>query len=190
MAPVYLYGVTRAPAQFPTPAGKGVAGSRVRALEHGALACIVGDVPDESFRARRADLMAHSEVLQEVFESTDVLPLRFGTVFASVDELVTEFLGPNEDALARMLDRLGGMVEVQLKGEYEPEALAREIVAGDRAIQKLQARARSRGDVETKIELGRRFASALEEKRYADGRGVIDALGSLVEEAVAGEPTG
>lgn len=189
MAAVYLYGVVGAPAP-PPPRGRGVGGAAVRVIEEGSLAAVVSDLPDEPLRARRADLMAHSDVLQEVFSATDVLPVRFGTVFPSTDELSAELLRGNETDLTRMMDGLRGAAELQLKGEYEPDVVAREIVAGDRAMQKLQARARARGDVDSKIELGRRFAAGLDRIRYADGQRVVESLGRVADDVAIGEPSG
>jgi hypothetical protein len=190
MAAVYLYGVLRAPASIPPPETRGVGASSVRIFEDRSLATVVGDLPDGEFRARRADLMAHSDVLQEVFSSVDVLPMRFGTVFSLTDELLDAFLRPNETSLIQILDRVRGASEIQLKGEYEPDAIAREIVVDDRAIQKLKARVKSRGDVDSKIELGRRFATALDERRYADGHQVVEALAQLAEDVAVGDPAG
>ena len=187
---VYLYGLVRAPVAIAVPKTPGVDGARVRLLEHGSLAGIVSDLPDAEFRAQRGDLLAHSDVLQEVVETADVLPMRFGTVFLSPDELLTDFVDPNQDDLSRMLDRLGGAIEVQVKGEYEPDLVAEEIFSRDRTIQKLQARARDRGDVDSKIEVGRRFATLLDQSRYADGRAIIDALAPLANDTAVGSAAG
>lgn len=186
--PVYLYGIVRAPASS-TPARKGVAGAPIRVVEERDVAAVVSDLPRLSFEARRDDLMAHSEVLQEVLAEAVVLPMSFGTVFASPAELVSAFLAPNHDALVRMLDRLDGSVEMQVKAEYDEAAVAREI-ASDRTVRKLQARARAKGDVAAKIELGRRFASVLDHKRDADGRAIVESLAPLARDVHVSDAAG
>lgn len=185
---LYVYGVVGGTDIGPLTS-RGVADGEARVLRDGPLGVVVSDVPAGDLVARRADLLAHSEVLQEVVAVTDVLPVRFGTVFTSQRELCAAFLEPNGDALVRMLERVEGCVEIQVKAEYDEDAAAREI-AGDRTIQKLQARARTRGSVESKIELGRRFAQVLEGMRYADGRTIVDSLAPVARDVVAGDGKG
>jgi hypothetical protein len=186
---LYLYGFVRSPARLPLPE-KAVAGAPVRALEDGAIAALVGDLPVTTFEARREDLVAHSDVLQTVVASASVLPAGFGTVFTSEAELLDGFVRPHAEGLERMLDRMEGLVEVQVRAGYDEEVVAREVVASDRAIQRLQSRARSRGDVESKIELGRRFAEVLDRMRYADGKRIVDALAPLAAEVSVGDGAG
>lgn len=197
---LYLYGIVGAGAPLPPRGLRGVGGDAVRVVSDGlgrrasgtehALGALVSDLPDRVYEARREDLVAHSDVLQAVVESTCVLPMGFGTVFESVGELADAFLRPNHDTLARMLDEMRGFVEVQVRADYDPDAVARAIASSDRAVQKLQARARSRGDVESRIELGRRFAAVLDERRYADGRAIVDRLAPVAQAASLGEVTG
>lgn len=188
--PLYLYGLVRAGA-VPSLAGyRGVASAGAYVLEHGALGAVVTPVPALPYDARREDLVAHSDVLQGLAEAGDVLPAGFGTVFSSAEELTHAFLERHHDALVHMLDRVHGAVEMQVRVTYVEEEIAREIASSDRKVQKVQARARSRGDIESKIELGRRFAEALERNRYADGRAVVDALATCARDVSVGEPPG
>lgn len=187
--PLYLYGIVRAEAELPANC-EGVGGAPVRLLEEGALGAIVGDLPSAAYEARRQDLVAHSDVLQGVVASFEVLPMGFGTVFTSEDELTDTFLRPNHDALDRMLDAVEGVVEIQVRAEYEPDEIARDIATSDRSLQKLQARVRSRDDVQTKIELGRRFATVLDQRRYADGRSIVDRLAPVARDASVGDAPG
>lgn len=189
-APLYVYGIVRSDATLRAGAPRGVAGGSVRLLEDGSLAAVVTDLPSSSYEAGRGDLLAHSEVLQHAFASADVLPMAFGTAFVSQGELAETFLRPNHGALVAMLDSVGGMAEVQVRADYEQDAIARDIAESDRSVRKLQARARERGDVETKIELGRRFAAALENKRYADARALVDALSKAARDVSLGEAPG
>ncbi len=186
--PVYVYGIVRAPAASDLPR-TGVAGGAVSVIEERSVGALVGDVPGVSFQAGRADLMAHYDVLQEVLATEAVLPMSFGTVFSSPHELVTRFLQPNHDTLVRMLDDLDGAVELQIKAEYDEAVVAREI-ATDRGVQRLQARIRAGGDVETKIELGRRFAGVLDHKRQADGRAIVESLAPLARDVTVSDPVG
>lgn len=187
--PLYLYGIVSAGVELPADC-QGVGRAPVRLLKEGSLGAIVGDLRTAAYEARREDLVAHSDVLQSVVSSSDVLPMGFGTVFTSADELTRTFLQPNHDALSRMLDTVEGMVEIQVRAEYEPDEIARDIATSDRQLQKLQARVRSRDDVQTKIELGRRFATVLDQRRYADGRSIVDRLAPVARDASVGDAPG
>ena len=187
--PLYLYGIVRAEVELPASC-LGVGRAPVRLLEEGALAAIVGDLPTEAYEARREDLVAHSDVLQTVVATADVLPMGFGTVFSSADELTRTFLQPKHDSLSRMLDAVQVVVEIQVRAEYEPDEIARDIATSDRPLQKLQARVRGRDDVQTKIELGRRFATVLDQRRYADGRTIVDQLAPVARDASLGDAPG
>jgi hypothetical protein len=187
--PLYLYGIVGAGAELPRSL-RGVGDGPVRLLDGAPLGAVVTDLPGLPYDARREDLMAHSDALQTIVTTTTVLPMAFGTVFESPDELSRTFLGPNRDALARMLDAMDGLVEMQVRAEYDAEAIALDIASSDRTIQKLQARARSRGDVESRIELGRRFASVLDARRYADARSIVDRLAASARDASVGDATG
>lgn len=187
--PLYLYGIVRAGAELPRSL-RGVGGGPVRLLDDDPIGAVVTDLPGLPYDARREDLVAHSDVLQTIVTTTTVLPMGFGTVFESPAELSETFLHPNHDALLGMLDAMEGLVEIQVRAEYDADAIALDIASSDRSIQKLQARARSRGDVESRIELGRRFASVLDARRYADARSLVDRLSKTARDASVGDATG
>ena len=189
MRALYLYGIVRAGDELP-PGLRGVAGETVQLLKEGLLGAVVSDLPDVAYEARREDLVAHSDVLQAVVASAGVLPMGFGTVFGSPAELSDTFLRPNEDALVRMLDAMDGLVEIQVRAEYDADLVARDIATSDRSVRKLQARVRSRGDVESKIELGRHFAGVLDRRRYADGSALVDRLGAVARASSVGDTPG
>src|SRR5690242_8397271 len=88
----YVYGVGWASAR--PPSAEGVADAAVGVLEHGELAALISELPSPEIRARRRDLLRHAEVLQRIFERETVIPLGFGTVFDSDDDVVAELLEP------------------------------------------------------------------------------------------------
>lgn len=185
---VYVYGIVAGSAH-PHVRCAGVAGAKPAFHAEGGIAAVVGTVPLD-FTAGRADLMAHSDVLQEIVATHDILPVGFGTLFTSVEELSERFLRPNHDELLRMLERVHGLVEIQVKGEYDEDAAARHVAASDPAIARLQRRAQSRGDVDSMIDLGHRFAQVLDRSRYADTRGIVDGLAQHAQDVSVGDAPG
>jgi hypothetical protein len=184
--PIYLYGISPSSNSSWHRDVTGVAGAPVRLITDGAVAAIVSELPEAEYRAKRRDLMAHSDVLQAAIADGDVLPMRFGTTFEDEAELRSGLLEPNRETLTGMLSRLAGKVEVQVKATYVEASVVAAIVEGDRAI----ARLRSRKDLESQVELGRRFADALDRKRNADGGAIVKRLSGSSSEYELGDAPG
>jgi hypothetical protein len=174
----YVYGVARSDV---TPSLRsGVAGADVRLVRHRRLAALVSDVPPAGVRARRRDLLAHSDVLQSAFAAGAVLPLRFGTVFDDDDSVAHDLLGDRHDALERLLKELDGAAELSVRATYVEEAVLGEIVRDDARVARLRAASRD-------VELGEAVAAALAVKRERDTSGIVAAVEPLVRDVVIEE---
>lgn len=188
--PRYVYGLVRADGPA-LPDVAGVAGGRLDTVEHGPVAAVVSDVPDGDVRARRADLLAHSDVLQALIAERDVVPVRFGSVYTSPAQVQRELLERHGRALRRLLDDLSGLVEVQVKAGYDEAAIAAVLVGSDRKLARMQAGvAGGRNGYGARIELGRRFAELLERRRRADAHALATALEGAAVALRAGDPPG
>jgi hypothetical protein len=174
----YVYGVTRSTAA--PSVGAGVAGGDVRLVRHRGLAALVSDVPSEGVRARRRDLLAHSDVLQSAFAAGTILPLRFGTVFVDDEAVAAELLGERNDALERLLEELDGAAELSVRASYVEEAVLTEIVRGDARLAHLRAASRN-------VELGEAVAAALAAKRERDTAAIVAAVEPFVRDVVIEE---
>lgn len=173
----YVYGVIRSTAAPPADA-TGIAGAHVRALPFEKIAALVSDVP-VPIRAKRRELMSHSNVLNGVVASGTVLPLRFGMTFPDADSVVSEFLTPRHDELNGLLDELEGRVELVVKAFYREEAVLAEIVRDNPRIARLRALTRDRPAAAThadRLELGSAVAAALEARTGADAAAILDEL--------------
>jgi gas vesicle protein GvpL/GvpF len=115
---LYCYGVTWAKVGPPDGA-TGVGGEPVGAVADGELAALTSPVASTNVRAKRRDLLNHSEVLAAALERGTVLPLRFGVVFEDETALVDGFLRPRSDELAALLRRFEGCVELTVRAVYE-----------------------------------------------------------------------
>jgi hypothetical protein len=179
----YVYGITWASAR--PPRGDGVVGGRVGTIGHEQLAAIVSPVPSPSVRARRRDLIRHSEILQDAFERDTVVPLRFGTVFAREADVVADLLEPRHDELVTVLRRLAGTVELTVRAFYDEDAVLGEIVRGDRAVAALRGAAD--GNPALGLQLGEAVAAALAARREVDTDGILAAGGRLARDVVVEE---
>jgi len=188
-APTYVYGVCRAAGAVEARSG-GIGDAPVRTLAHGRLAAVVSTLPSAAVRARRADLMRHADVLARAFEHGTVVPLRFGTVFESEDRVAAELLESRYDALAALLDRLDGLVELRVSAFYAEASVLGEIVNSDRRIARLREATRDRSEAGTRglrLELGEAVARRLDETARADCDRILAKLVPLARDAVVEE---
>lgn len=176
--PTYVYGIA---GHAPKLRRQGVAGARVLEISHGSLTAIASPVASARLQAKRRDVVAHQEVLQDAFATTTVLPLRFGTVFEDDNAVVDDLLAPRHDALLRMLKRLEGFVELGVRAYYVEDAVLQEIVHDDPRV------ARLRGSGAT-VALGEAVARGLDAKRADEARGIERRLARLAESMVIEPP--
>jgi Gas vesicle synthesis protein GvpL/GvpF len=154
-----------------------------RLLGHDKIAALIADIPPDPVPTTRHNLSAHTEVLAEAARQTTVLPMRFGVVFPDERRIVDEFLGPSGEELASLLDRFGGMVETTLRGFFEDEdARLREVVEEEPEIARLREQVRGfpeDASYYSRIRLGELVAAALEKRRVADERFILNRLEPL-----------
>jgi Gas vesicle synthesis protein GvpL/GvpF len=177
---VYVYGVVRG-GEAVEITTEGIEGAgRARLLRHDGMAALVADVSPDPIPTTRGNLNAHTEVLAEGARQTTVLPMRFGVVFPDERRIVDEFLGPSGGELASLLDRFEGMVEATLRGVFEDEdARLREVVEQEPEIARLRDQVREVPEdagYYARIRLGELVASALEARRAAEERRILDRL--------------
>ena len=114
---IELLAITRAPAPPPPP--------RLRTLDAGGLAAVVGPVPgDDELTAQ--SLWRREELLESLMAERDVLPVRFGTRFASEEEAARAVTAQRESLFAA-LDRVRGAVELSVRGPAEARDALRAI---------------------------------------------------------------
>ena len=181
---LYLYGFTFAAAPESLPSS-GVEGNSVRAITHQGIAALVSD-GTENPRPSRANLTAHLSVLEEVVANNTVAPLRFGTVLNDSDELLTHLMIPEHDRLLELLRKVSGKVEVRLTGTYDEQAVLPRVIAADRSLQRLRARAAS--DLVGQIALGEAVSKALDRFKDRDRSAVLRPLVPLAHDHSMGSP--
>jgi hypothetical protein len=175
-APAYVYGVTWADAARSST--EGVLETSVRVLEHGELAALVSELPSADIRARRRDLLRHADVLQQAFERRAILPLGFGTVFASSEDVVAELLEPRYEELVALLQSLDGLVELTLRALYDEAGVLAAVVRDEPRIAAL----RGSSNPADQVALGEAVAHALADRRARDADEIVASLSSLARE--------
>jgi hypothetical protein len=181
----YVYGVVRR-SDANERRRDGVAGTDVVFVHHEDLSALVSPLPGTGeIRARRRDLLRHSDVLQDVLADGPVLPLRFGTVLADAVSVVDELLAPRREELHALLADLEGAVELSVRAFYREEAVLAEIVGKDRRVAGLRERTMS-GDAAHAlyVELGEAVARALDRKRAHEADEILAGTRALARDVV------
>jgi hypothetical protein len=176
---LYVYGVVSAKAQ---PEGTGIGSRPVEVVPEGDVAALVSAVPADEFgeaslRERLEDAAwlertarEHEDTLERALAGAAVIPFRLCTIYESRDGL-REFLSAHGPALADLLRRLDGRVELGVKAYFAAAAAERDEPASGREY--LLRRQREREEAEEagrfKTECARasheRLAAAAEEAR-------------------------
>jgi hypothetical protein len=172
---LYVYGVTWADTAR-DKAGAGIGGADVSSVVSGDLAALTSPVRSTKVRARRRDLLTHSDVLAGALERGTVVPLQFGAVFENADAVVADFLEPRADELRGLLRELEGRVELRVTAFYGEEAILGEILRDNPRIARLREQTRSAPEAATyglRIELGEAVAKELRARTQRDREGIL-----------------
>jgi hypothetical protein len=180
---VYVYGVVNG--SGPEVQGAGVAAAApVRSVPGDGFAAVVSDVPAGWRAANRTDLQAHDRVLNELVGENAVIPMRFGVVMDSDDEVRERLLTRRSDELGALFERLNGRVQMSVKAYYVGEALLQEVL---RRYPQLKRRSET-ASMSERINLGRDVAAAVEEQRALDQDLLLAPLSEPVDDVRVDPP--
>src|SRR5438552_5755136 len=94
------------------------AGQRVFTVAFKDLAAVVSDTPIVIYDPTRENVLAHEFVNETVMREHTVIPMSFGTVFRSEDD-VGELLRSTHQAFSDVLDKMRDKIEFGLKILWE-----------------------------------------------------------------------
>jgi hypothetical protein len=182
----YLYCIIRSstPQEFSTR-GIGEQGAPVHTVVYNDLAAVISESPIIEYDSSRRNMMAHTNVLEEVMAEHTILPVRFGVVAPNVEAVQEQILKRRYDELDQQLRRMQGRVELGLKAFWYEEIVYREIVESSQAIRQLRDSLMGKSAEETyyeRIKLGELVEAAMNRKRQEDSTYILDALKPLVLE--------
>ena len=174
----WIYAVVDDPAVV--PAGLlGVGDGPVGTVEHGGLAAVVGALQLDRAPKHRADLVAHSKVLEELRNHGTVVPVQFGSVMQDLESVRSDLLEDRVDELRALLDQLRGRFQYNLRARYVEEQVLSEIVRDDPEVSELRRLTRDVPDEAAygeKVRLGELVNHHLEAKRDVDARFLLDTV--------------
>jgi hypothetical protein len=134
----YVYCVIEAsePLRF-GPIGIGTARSEVYTVHYRNLAAVVSDAPNEVLDSTRDHVLAHERVNETVMREHTVIPMSFGTIFKTRDDIV-ELMRSAAEAFGDVLDKMQNKLEFGLKVLWDRDQAIRELESEDEDISRLK----------------------------------------------------
>ena len=166
------------------PIGIGEGGNRVYTVRFKDIAAVVSDTPIRIYDPTRENVLAHELVNETVMREHTVIPMSFGTIFRTRDDIV-ELLKSTYQAFDDVLDKMRDKIEFGLKVLWDRDRVVEQLEAEDADIGRLKEEITGNAQSSTyfaRMQLGRLIEAALEEA--ANGY-VLDVHDSLKPVAVA-----
>ncbi|GAA4488229.1 GvpL/GvpF family gas vesicle protein [Rhodococcus olei] len=189
----YVYGIVPADVETnPDASGVGDPPGHVTTVRHNEIAALVSEIPVDHPLGTPEDLQAHARLLDGSAGVAPVLPLRFGAVMTDTDAVTEELLSPNHDDFRAALDELEGQAQYVVKGRYAESAILNEVLTDNAEAARLRDEIRDKPEDASRparIALGELVGKAIDAKRDADTRSVLDALEPLARAVSLRPPT-
>jgi hypothetical protein len=183
---LYVYAVGRS-GEGETPGLTGVFDQPAYRFDVGPLCAVVSDCPVAAVRAERRHIAATQSVLAALGARFDILPMAFGTITKSKDDL-RHFLDEHRETLSEQLQRVSGAIEMSLRVSLEaadPIAYLVERTPTLRAARERIFNGRRPPSNDEKIRLGQLFDDALHQYRDSHTAQVVAAIEPSCAEVVA-----
>jgi hypothetical protein len=140
-------------------------GARVYTVHHEDLAAVVSDTPIVIYDPTRENVLAHEFVNETVMREFTVIPMSFGTVFRS-EEDVGQLLRSTYDAFTDVLEKMKDKIEFGVQIRWDRDRVVESIEQDNDEIHKLKdeiTRNASSSTYFARMQLGRLIEGALEE---------------------------
>jgi hypothetical protein len=188
----YVYCIirTRQPLSL-GPLGLGAEPSPVYTVSYGDLAAVVSDWPLGVLDPTRDNVLAHQRVNETVMQDHTVLPMSFGTVFKTGDD-VAAFLKSASDAFLGVLDKMENKLEFGLKVLWDRDAVIEEIESENEDIHRLKDEIEhQKGSTYfARMQYGRLVDAALHAKSAEYMSGIFDRLRDVSVASRTNRPIG
>jgi len=175
----YVYGVisTREPVQF-GKIGIGGLGELVYSVHHGDIAAVVSKTPVFIFDPNRDNALAHEHVIESVMKQFTVIPMSFGTVFRTDDD-IKEVLKSIYPSLKDVLKQMEGKVEFGLKVTWDRDQIIEELKREDEEIHRFHqeiTRKHLQSTYLARMQLGRMIDKSLADRAAQYVREIYEGL--------------
>jgi Gas vesicle synthesis protein GvpL/GvpF len=156
-------------------------GRRVYTVQYKDLSAVVSNTPIVLYDPTRENVLAHEFVNETVMREYTVIPMSFGTLFRSEDD-VTELLRSAYQAFNDVLDKMQDKIEFGLKILWDREKVIANLEQQNDEIRRLKDEITNNASSSTyfaRMQLGRLVEAALEETGNRLVADVHDALKAI-----------
>ena len=159
----------------------GQEGKEVYTINEGNLAICVSDTSKEEFSFIREHLTCHQKVIEDVMkEGYDVLPVRFGTVAKSEEDVREKVLKAKRKEILETFPIVEGRVELGLRALWKDmPAIFQEIVKENPEIQRAKKEAQKNPFQMRIAGVGELVIKALDAKRENEAEKILRPLKKL-----------
>jgi hypothetical protein len=180
----YVYCIVRSSEALQFGAiGIGAKPAEVHTVNYKSIAAVVSDTPIELHDPTRENVLAHERVNETVMRRHTVIPMSFGTVFKTREDII-ELLRSAYDAFEDVLIKMQDKLEFGLKVLWDRDVMVREIEKEEEDARKLKSEISSRkgSTYFARMQYGRLMDAALQARSE---RYVADIFARLRDVAVA-----
>jgi hypothetical protein len=175
----YVYGIIQAgqPKTF-GKTGIGSAGENVYTVHHGDVAAVVSKTSVFIFDPTRENALAHEHVIETVMTTNTIIPMSFGTVFRTEDD-IKEVLKSIYPSLKDVLKQMQNKLEFGLKVTWDRDRVIEELKRDHEEIHRFHQELTKKHLQSTyfaRMQLGRMIEKALAERSADYVREIYDAL--------------
>ena len=167
-------------------------GQRVYTVHHNDLAAVVSDTPIVIYDPTRENVLAHEFVNETVMKEHTVIPMSFGTVFRSEDD-VMELLRSTYQAFSEVLEKMQDKIEFGLKVLWDRDKVVASLEQDNEEIRRLKdeiSRHTASSTYFARMQLGRLIESALEDMSTRYVGDIHDSLKPVAVASRSNKPIG
>jgi hypothetical protein len=189
----YVYGIVEAKesATF-GKFGIGGTGELVYMIKYQDIAAVVSNTTVFIFDPTRENALAHEHVIETVMKSYTIIPMSFGTVFRTDDD-IREVLKSIYSSLKDVLHQMAGKLEFGLKVNWDRDQIIEELKEEDEEIRRFHleiVRKHLQSTYLARMQLGRMIDKAMAERSAHYVREIYEALRGVCVASRDNQPIG
>ena len=171
--------------------GLGAAPEEISTVHYKDIAAVVSDTPLEVLDATRENVLAHERVNEAVMRDHTVIPMSFGTVFKTREDII-ELLRGAYSAFIDVLLKMEDKVEFGLKVLWERDEVVKQIEREDDDVRQLKGEISSQSGPTyfARVQYGRLVESALQARSERYVGEIFEALRDVAVASRANKPIG
>jgi hypothetical protein len=173
------------------PLGLGPEPAEVHTIHYRDIAAVVSNTPIVVQDPTRENVLAHQRVNETVMQKHTVIPMSFGTVFKTDDD-ISELLRSAYDAFSDVLNKMQEKFEFGLKVLWDRDQIIREIEDEDEDIRRLKSEISSQkgSTYFARMQYGRLIDAALQSRTERYVAGIFSALRDVSVASRSNKPIG